>query len=753
MAHSTPPPTEGRPAARRYSQLMRASLYEPEEDLDMYSNYSPYALPLVESTSRTGSPASLHRLSLHLHPLSAPPPILTPLEADYEGLSGMSAGFRHSTTSGNSSPYHPQTHPFDMPYRRDSNGGSIHQRPVSTTQRPSLVSTPSDDHFVPLSYPVAIRPTPSSLLPGVATAAGRTNTNTNTNTVPSPGPPLFPLNGGSFYHTSPSTPSGSPSPAPSASMIRKASSRTNTPQPGGVGPAGSADPNFSKGPHDRPPSTSSHRDSVKRFLQRSKSALGRMHVDSGDISGSSSGENSDQLPTSTSGAPFLPGGSHPPTGTLRTGTPFDDNDGDAEELRSNSVLTGLDTTATGGGGSGSAGDVGFGTVGRHGGRLMMDDSVSEQQQQCDHQQQQQQQQHRRLSGSSTSGTSNDNTSDNETVTAGGDGGGRRGSGDDEDVFKMEAGLRKASLASGSSLSLFAKLTRRLSRPIATDDENDDERTESGRGTVRADHCQGGRGEDGGGGEGGRGGAQSLLHPQPHLQAQRSQCSNPSLVIQSTSGPDDFEIPAMLQQFPAYLFQPPPFLIPGAIGGGGGVVLDPGRAVMADGSPGGYYILSRQEEARRLLAHDHEHLRGRRWRTWNWSKATLAFANTVLLGYSVLCTMIMVKSWLGDPAIKPLLDSGIMMIANRKLLYLTTIGYISFRRGHVTLYAKLKYSWIFEYDRNDRLVIQNAYQEDLLGNTSTSAFTLVAIQLFVILVALMCSNHVDRLFRVAKEHIR
>jgi hypothetical protein len=39
--------------------------------------------------------------------------------------------------------------------------------------------------------------------------------------------------------------------------------------------------------------------------------------------------------------------------------------------------------------------------------------------------------------------------------------------------------------------------------------------------------------------------------------------------------------------------------------------------------------------------------------------------------------------------------------------MTSIGYICFRRSHVSLYQKLKFSWINEYTRNDRLVIQNA----------------------------------------------
>jgi hypothetical protein len=39
--------------------------------------------------------------------------------------------------------------------------------------------------------------------------------------------------------------------------------------------------------------------------------------------------------------------------------------------------------------------------------------------------------------------------------------------------------------------------------------------------------------------------------------------------------------------------------------------------------------------------------------------------------------------------------------------ITSVGYISYRRLHVSLYQKLKFSWINEYSRDDRLVIQNA----------------------------------------------
>ncbi|KAI8599970.1 hypothetical protein EDD21DRAFT_354975 [Dissophora ornata] len=114
--------------------------------------------------------------------------------------------------------------------------------------------------------------------------------------------------------------------------------------------------------------------------------------------------------------------------------------------------------------------------------------------------------------------------------------------------------------------------------------------------------------------------------------------------------------------------------------------------------------------------------------------------------------------------------------------ITTVGYICFRRNHVSLYQKLKSSWINEYSRDDRLVIQNAlsccgyrssgdypsydlhcfpraplpscenlflqYQQDLLSNTSSAAFFILPVQLLVMIVALLCSNHIDNLYRTA-----
>ncbi|KAF9585306.1 hypothetical protein BGW38_002976, partial [Lunasporangiospora selenospora] len=238
---------------------------------------------------------------------------------------------------------------------------------------------------------------------------------------------------------------------------------------------------------------------------------------------------------------------------------------------------------------------------------------------------------------------------------------------------------------------------------------------------------------------------------------------------------------------------------------------------------GAYQQSRQEDGRIQLEQEREYMSTRRLKTWTKSKIVLLLSNIILFCYSTLCTDVMIKSWTGAEWTKLYLDSGIMMVANRKLLFImmtigpfgialsilgffgiftqnrkaltiytvllwplfgliTSVGYISYRRVHVSLYQKLKNSWISEYTRDDRLVIQNAlsccgfrslgdypsydlhcfpraplpacesrfllYQQQLLARISGTAFSILAFQLMVMLVALLCSNHIDRLYRTA-----
>ncbi|KAI7825994.1 Tetraspanin family-domain-containing protein [Gamsiella multidivaricata] len=240
-----------------------------------------------------------------------------------------------------------------------------------------------------------------------------------------------------------------------------------------------------------------------------------------------------------------------------------------------------------------------------------------------------------------------------------------------------------------------------------------------------------------------------------------------------------------------------------------------------------FTTNRQDDGRLQLEQEREFQNMRKFKTWTRSKVLLFLANSILLFYSVACTVVMVMSWKGATWSKPYLDSGIMMIANRNALYMmmvtppfgiviallgyigimrqsrkvlsiyaillwplfamfTSIGYICFRRNHVSLYQKLKFSWINEYTRDDRLIIQNAlsccgyrslgdypsydircfpraplpscesvflqYQQDFLSSTSSAAFIILPLQLLVMIVALLCSNHIDNLYRSANPVI-
>ncbi|KAF9933834.1 hypothetical protein FBU30_004230 [Linnemannia zychae] len=203
-----------------------------------------------------------------------------------------------------------------------------------------------------------------------------------------------------------------------------------------------------------------------------------------------------------------------------------------------------------------------------------------------------------------------------------------------------------------------------------------------------------------------------------------------------------------------------------------------------------FTMNRQDDGRIQLEQAREYYKSRKCLTWTRSKLLLMFSNTILLGYAVILMM----------AIAPfgifvaLLGYIGIFTQSRKVLtfytillwplfaMITSVGYITFRRSHVSLYQKLKFSWINEYSRDDRLVIQNAlnccgyrstndypsydlhcfpraplpsceskflqYQQELLTNTSSAAFSLLPIQLMIMIVALLCSNHIDNLYRSA-----
>jgi hypothetical protein len=65
--------------------------------------------------------------------------------------------------------------------------------------------------------------------------------------------------------------------------------------------------------------------------------------------------------------------------------------------------------------------------------------------------------------------------------------------------------------------------------------------------------------------------------------------------------------------------------------------------------------------------------------------------------------------------------------------LTTIGYMSFRRNQINLYQKLKVSWINEYSRDDRLVIQNA--------VSSRSFPVISLEVSFVIPCVRVNSHV------------
>ncbi|KAF8929170.1 hypothetical protein BGZ47_001235 [Haplosporangium gracile] len=112
-----------------------------------------------------------------------------------------------------------------------------------------------------------------------------------------------------------------------------------------------------------------------------------------------------------------------------------------------------------------------------------------------------------------------------------------------------------------------------------------------------------------------------------------------------------------------------------------------------------------------------------------------------------------------------------------------VGYIAFRRAKQHLRAHIKDEWINEYTREQRLLVQHnlfccgfqdstnfaeydmrcfpmttlpdcehkysLFEKDLLTSLWTWSFTVAPLHLFVMVVALLCSNHVNNLLRSAR----
>ncbi|KAF9321513.1 hypothetical protein BGZ91_004512 [Linnemannia elongata] len=112
-----------------------------------------------------------------------------------------------------------------------------------------------------------------------------------------------------------------------------------------------------------------------------------------------------------------------------------------------------------------------------------------------------------------------------------------------------------------------------------------------------------------------------------------------------------------------------------------------------------------------------------------------------------------------------------------------VGYIAFRRAKLHLRAHIKEEWINSYSREQRLLVQrnlfccgfqdstyfaaydmrcfptttlpgcehkySLFEKDLLTTLWTWSFTVAPVHLFVMIAALLCSNHVNSLLRSAR----
>ncbi|KAG0204163.1 hypothetical protein BGX33_008677 [Mortierella sp. NVP41] len=117
----------------------------------------------------------------------------------------------------------------------------------------------------------------------------------------------------------------------------------------------------------------------------------------------------------------------------------------------------------------------------------------------------------------------------------------------------------------------------------------------------------------------------------------------------------------------------------------------------------------------------------------------------------------------------------------------SVGYIAFRRAKNHLRAHLKDEWIHSYSRDQRLLVQrqlkccgyqdptyfgeydlrcfpminlpgcqhkyNLYEDNVLTTAWTISFGLAPVQLFVMIAALMCSNHVDGMLRSGRPGLK
>ncbi|KAG0024177.1 hypothetical protein BGZ80_005483 [Entomortierella chlamydospora] len=195
-----------------------------------------------------------------------------------------------------------------------------------------------------------------------------------------------------------------------------------------------------------------------------------------------------------------------------------------------------------------------------------------------------------------------------------------------------------------------------------------------------------------------------------------------------------------------------------------------------------------------------------YRRWTRSKWLLLFSALLLLAYSV-CVLFVAVGYVMHMSIagsalgivSAIIGLVGVFLENRTWLSIYTIllwpvfglyvsvGYIAFRRSHSQLRAHIKEDWIHNYTRDQRLIIQsnlkccgfqsaNWYAEyDLrcfpmtvlpgcqhkfsvhelrfLTKAYTISFSLVPVQIFVMIISLLCSNHVDGMLRSGRPGLK
>ncbi|KAF9397138.1 hypothetical protein BGX21_009182 [Mortierella sp. AD011] len=195
-----------------------------------------------------------------------------------------------------------------------------------------------------------------------------------------------------------------------------------------------------------------------------------------------------------------------------------------------------------------------------------------------------------------------------------------------------------------------------------------------------------------------------------------------------------------------------------------------------------------------------------YKRWTRSKWLLLFSALLLLAYSV-CVLVVAVGYVIHMSIagsalgivSAIIGLVGVFLENRAWLSIYTIllwpvfglyvsiGYIAFRRSHSQLRAHIKEDWIHNYTRDQRLIIQSnlkccgfqspswyaeydlrcfpmtvlpgcqhkfsVHELRFLKKAYTISFSLVPVQIFVMIVSLLCSNHVDGMLRSGRPGLK